>query len=155
MNPPNRKFKYHNLLEEYNIVDTCPCGELSGDNRNSYRWSLNPIDHELNFLPNVLYNKLNLAARPRRANDKVDLKRVCGECGISFFTSLNEAKNYFFTLGQPARISLGYTHIAEGAITEEDGLRTEINKHGHFNFYEYDGVDFKTSFQIVETLSNS
>lgn len=152
MSNSKAEFKYNSLFERYNISDSCPCGDLREDKLIAYRWSLVPIENDLNFLPNVLYNERKPNKKPRRVNDKVDLKRICGECGISLFTSKEKAVDFFKSLGEPAMGLIGYTHVAEGEVTKLDGLRTPIKSNGHFNFYEYRNSDFKKVFSIIDSL---
>jgi hypothetical protein len=137
-----KPFKFKELFERHGIED-CPLESVTS-------WTLDPIFDPLNFLPNILYNELRPSIKPRRMNAITDKNNVCGSCAISLFTSLDIAKAKFLTIKENSRIEIGYTNIAEGSIEHNDGLAGKI-KHGHFNFYEFQGTDLVGKFvNIVE-----
>lgn len=138
-------FKYQYLFEEYKITELCPLKGCTPQNRLSYRWIYAPIDHELNFMPNSIFDtKRN---KPRRINDKTDLGFICSYCSVSLFDTLENAKKVFKNLPPSAQTNLGYTHVAEGIVTETDGVMDSISSHGHFNFFEYENMKYTERFK--------
>lgn len=141
------EYKYQSLFDEHNLE--CDCLQ-NGQTLNApaFRWVIDPINHSLNFLPNILYDIAKDA--PRRINSvKDDMK--CGYCALSFFISKEAAiKKY---KGIPKRVQqlIGYNCIAEGTITDKDGVISDIIDE-HFNFYEYTSADLKQSFVITTEL---
>jgi hypothetical protein len=112
----------------------------------AYRWSLFPIDHTHNFLPNFLYDEARNA--PPRRNDKGDEKKTCRLCALSMFSSEKSAKMMFSGFNPNIKQKLGYTHISEGEIEESDGVSTEIEPNGHFGFFEYQDCNLFEKFVI-------
>ena len=45
------------------------------------------------------------------------------------------------------------SHLAEGQVTTTDGTMSTPNRKGHFDVFEYSGVDFTNSFSISTDLS--
>jgi hypothetical protein len=144
-----KSFKYQWLFDELGL-NNCPKADCVEINIVAFRWSHEPLDNNLNFLPNYLYHK-ERGRRPPRVLEPADL---CNHCNLSFFDSEDAAKSllskYRSNLEQKHEDLLKhYTHIAVGEIKFEDGVSTKVRKN-HFMFFEYDGVDFKTrDFELI------
>jgi hypothetical protein len=142
--------KYQELINEQQLTISCPpsnCvpnGELK-----AARWVISPLENNLNFLPNHVYNSQRTS--PLR---NMDEKLRCGFCSISLHTSIEASKTHFNSLTPAAKAKLGYTHVAEGIITSGTGMITpvsEVNK--HFELFEFDGFNWIENFTIIEKLS--
>lgn len=142
------KLKYQDLINSFNFKTDCPNGKSTVEKDTlSYRWCLSPINHEWNFLPNHYYDEAK--GPPPRKNFTEDKK--CSRCSLSFFTSLNHAKNLFNGYPIRTRELLGYTHVAEGVIDEKDGVVSEV-ENSHFSLFEFEGVELISKFKIVDVL---
>lgn len=145
-----QRLKYQNLIDEQKLNSDCPnknCRPV--DNLEAFRWSFNPIAHEDNFLPKLLYDrKKGIPTRINSSDDSV----LCSCCALSMFSTLEKAKTKFESIPKLNRKLLGYTHIAKGVLTN-DGLISQINNQGHFDFFEYEEVDLKAKFVIIEELN--
>lgn len=142
------KLKYQDLIDSFNFRANCPNGaSILVEERLSYRWCLAPIDNELNFLPNHIYDEAK--GPPPRKNVSAD--ENCSRCGLSFFTTLDSAKTIFNKYPKRIRGLLGYSHIAEGFIDNKDGL-VKDDKDVHFSLFEFEGVELIKKFTIVDEL---
>ena len=144
-------FKYQKLMEEKGIIEPCPCQSSVEYENPAFRFGHSPIEAELNFLPNYTYNE-EVKAPPRK-NSKKDNNDTfrCGMCGLSFFHTKEYAKEFWEGLGEPVHEILKYTHVLYGNIEKDMGVAYEIEK-PHFLFYEYEGVELRPSFQIIDVL---
>lgn len=62
----------------------------------------------------------------------------------SFYANLRKAfKNVVSSIGDA---------LAEGVLTNEDGLKTTESTNGHFDFYEYENCDLNKTFKITKIL---
>jgi len=141
------EYKYQHLFEEHQLT----CESLTKGikiNSRAYRWVVGPIDHNLNFLPNILYDIAK--SSPRRINSLQDQMK-CGYCALSFFTSKDAAINKYKSLPTRAQSLIGYNHIAEGELTDNDGVISEIHN-DHFNLFEYISTDLKERFVLTSQL---
>lgn len=122
--------KYQSEIDKLNLKN-CP-SNVSPPKEEiiAFRFSFNPIDHEHNFLPNVLIDEIKNAP----FNHKGDETLKCLRCGASFFLSQEAAINRWKNLGIRFKENYGYTHIAFGSLTEQDGLMNEPARK-HFTFY--------------------
>lgn len=143
----DKELKYKQLIENQGITGLCPDKDVLESSIEAFRWCTEPVNDIINFLPNIKEDEARKRP-PRRLKGDSD---KCGFCAISFFSSLNAAKNRFMSLGNPIKLKLGYTHVAKGVLAEGDGLLTPI-KHDHFMLFEYQNVDLSTRFSIIENL---
>lgn len=144
-------FKYQSLMDSKDIKVPCPYKDCREVEIEAYRWGHNPIDNELNFLPNFLYNeKMNI---PIRFNAEADLLN-CGLCSLSMFETEKAAKEFWSSPAkhmQRVRSSLKYTHLLKGKITKEIGV-SSVSKNLHFELFEYEGVELRNVFEVVGEL---
>lgn len=141
--------KYQPLISSFGLKIDCPFKNCVPEKRDAFRWVLNPVNLEINFLPNFLYDK-------QRGIDITKQKfleeETCKRCGISLFNTKDNALNTFKSMPPRIKQKLGYTHLAEGTITGTDGLSSEITSNGHYTFFEYDNASFKSTFSIIDVL---
>lgn len=144
----DNKLKYQELINSFNLKNSCPNGAATiKEETLSFRWCLEPISHEWNFLPNHLFDKAK--GPPPRKNFSADEK--CDRCGLSFFTSQDSATITFNRLTERIRMLLGYTHVAGGKINTEDGLVSET-KNSHYSLFEFEGVNLMKKFEIIDKM---
>jgi hypothetical protein len=141
-------YKHQSLFDKFHLSD-CPSPDLNEIQLTAYRWAHSPIEHELNFLPNILYN-----LRTERPNRALDPKDMCPECNLSFFireeTARKKLKNYKSFLEKKHKIFTNvYTHIAKGEIEKSDGKCTSIENE-HFGLYEYTNCELRGRFKLLE-----
>jgi hypothetical protein len=141
------QYKYQYLFDEHNL-NCKSLEEAKSIHSIAFRWVINPIEHKWNFLPNILYDVAREA--PRRINDFQDDMK-CGYCAISLFLSQEAAKSKFMAFPKRIRDLLGYNSIAEGLVTEEDGVVGDL-AHEHLNFYEFEDVDLRSRFVIKTAM---
>src|ERR1700752_3081026 len=89
------ELKYKSLIEAQKI-GKCPSEECKQDIITGFRWVFSPITHDLNFLPNFIFNEKK-GILPRINNNDIF---ICSCCGISFFDSEEVAKNSFKSLSK-------------------------------------------------------
>ncbi len=142
--------KYQSQIDDFKLSIVCPINTIKEEKIiPAYRLSFESIDNELNFLPNVIFDKIkNHPYNYIKADDSIKCKR----CGASFYTNTQDIYNRWNSLTVVIREKLGYTHIASGNIDSKDGHLTEPDDKGHFGFYENEGVDLKSKFEIIAKL---
>lgn len=141
--------KYQQLIDQQGLSFQCPppnCKE--NEAVEAARWVTFPIDHELNFLPNHVYNtKRDAPQRP------MDDKLKCGYCSLSFHTSVEASEMVFHSLNPSIQKKLGYTHVAKGNIGARLGLMSELNPiTKHFEFFETINIEWSNNFIISTQL---
>lgn len=140
--------KYQHEIDGLGLTETCPAAVTVATGIEAFRFCYHPITHNLNFLPNVVFDRQKgVAYNYSRATSE----QKCSRCGASFYTTLAIAVNRWNSLPERVRENLGYTHLAQGTLVEEDGLITE-EKRGHFGLYEDVQADLPSKFAIVEEL---
>lgn len=148
-------FKYEEYLSPIRAESTNPCPSEDSENTVNpiFHWVHNPI-HEDDFLPLgllILQGKRGKRGFPR------DRNQCCDYFGISMHVSLEKSREHFYAFGEPVRVSMGYTHIVVGEIDNEDGVRTQIDNNGHFNFHPYEQIETVDKFdteRLIELIQN-
>lgn len=146
------ELKHQDLFVELDIIDLYPPDNLNPVETVAYRWVSTPIENEVNFLPNYLFDKLKNNVE-RYSNGRYSKEDLVKRCSQSFFNNLHSAKVNHKKIPKGMRDKLGYTHIAEGEMNKEDGFATETNAIGHFGFYECYLCDLKLKFKICDSLN--
>ena len=140
--------KYQTEIDNLQISAVCPNGVLPATGAIAYRFSYTPITHDLNFLPNVVFDRMKgLGFNYGTAS----ANRKCSRCGASFYETRDSAVNKWNSLTEQVRENLGYTHLAVGTLDKTDGL-VSTPRDGHFSFYEYIDADLTKKFKIVADL---
>ena len=145
----SKKFKYQ---EDMDIIKNehncdCPNKELKAINPfESYRYVFEDINHKRNFLP-------QLKDDPIRFTD-ANGKKKCDYLNLSMYGKIEGAKERYYQLlntFQNFNKTAG-THIANGMLDSDDGLITEEGTLSHFELYEFETVELKGKFKILEKL---
>jgi|GEM_PF-1530067 len=142
----NKTYKYQRQMDEKGLKELCPFTNCREADIPAYRWGIAPIENPENFLPAFLYNQIRQI--PPRANSNNDFES-CSTFALSMFTSLETAKNRFNGMFERNKKMLGYTHVLSGNILKSMGVISEINKGGHFDLFEYEGIELRNSFEVV------
>lgn len=145
----NITLKYQWLIDELEISGTCPYNGCVGKTMFAYRWTFSDIDNPDNFLPVGVLDKKK---SPPRINDKSNSFFKCSCSGLSMYHTLESAISNFMAFPERTRKLLGYTNIAEGYLEKNEGLISEVDERGHFDFFESLNVDLPQKFKIVSTF---
>lgn len=133
----NRKLKYYKELSELG----CEMNDYKErDGRKCCCWAFDPIEHNDNFVP--------------RAIAVPDQEITCTRYALSFFDTTDKGRKRMLRMEMKTakiRVKLG-THLATGVLNKTDGVSGESNKNGHFNHFEYVGVDVRKNFAIAEPI---
>jgi CRISPR/Cas system CMR-associated protein Cmr5 small subunit len=131
------ELKYHKEIETL-ICDTSNFKEIEKD---SFRWTFEDINDIRNFEPIYINN-------PKRKQEN------CLGFALSFYISKNEAiKKYKdLTLGKPNLYKKLGTHIANGLLTNTDGIGGDPDEIGHFDFFTYKSANLYDKFTIIESI---
>jgi hypothetical protein len=145
------KLKYQAEIDALNLSIQCPCDvQPITQEVEVFRFSLSPIDHEHNCLPNVVYDR-KIGGKYPYSTPGRDLEK-CGRCGASFYYNLALAIEAWKNLPPQRREKLKYTHLGRGVISPGDGLIGEPDSTTHFNFYEAEMEDenyLKKKFELI------
>ncbi|QYS91090.1 hypothetical protein JJC04_15010 [Flavobacterium covae] len=70
------------------------------------------------------------------------------------YSKIEGAKEKYYELANsfPNFKKTAGTHIANGILDAEDGLITEENYSSHFGLYEFENVELKNKFNVIEKL---
>lgn len=143
----HKLFKYQTLLDEF-IDQGCQLPALySPNNMYACRFAFSSCER-VNHLPQYISTPKRMLTDIKRG--KVDTSLLAlscfdtGEKAVAFYNNLRKAfKNVASSIGDS---------LAEGILTDEDGLKTDTSKNGHFDFYEYQECDLNKTFQITKQL---
>lgn len=130
-----KKYKYGARLV---AIGHCPPAGCSTKNMTAYRFVYDPDPANESFVPQAV-------KQPRRVwKDAAD--ECCG-MGLSMFTNEPGARQHFATLKKRFKnkvfLILG-NHLARVALTHAHGPCDAPDSRGHFNLFEYVGVDLTT-----------
>lgn len=121
---------------------SCDCpklDELHPVDMIAYRFVHKDTTHKNCYLPNRI----------------ITPKRKCKSCSeecncyaLSFFTDISKAEQSlrYHATNTPSMILVVGDHIAACKLEKSDGLAEKKPHHGHFNFHEYEGTEFKLRF---------
>lgn len=141
-NPPRVTYKYQTALAE---IPNCPASEFSPRELEAYRYVF-ASDVDGSFLP-------PWAKNPKRALKFDDLER-CNGWALSFFGSAGAALQAFDSLRRTIpqiKKSVGDS-LAGGAVTEGDGVCSEMDAQEHFDLHEFADANWGARFVVVEPL---
>jgi hypothetical protein len=112
-------------------LDDCPPNNARPTESIGFRFVFNPIDGQSFLIP------------AERDTERFEEDPTCPQCGLSMYTTLEEAKAAFKRLIDkiPQIGTLLGDHVAEVKLSREHGVQTEPNTLGHFALYEYEGAD--------------
>ena len=138
-------FKYHQHITSLKECEIqCPPSEVFPSNMDAFRFYHN-VSCENNWKNHKPVGIIN----PTR---KLDNTEKCDSLAVlSCFESKDQAEAFIRnSLNKNITKSIG-CNLGKFKITESDGLRTNSDEKGHFDFFEFEGFDFK-SHQIEEYL---
>ena len=143
----DNKLKYQEWIDKL-VAEGCTMPPLYAPNDiKACRFAFSSPD-EQNHIPQYVRN-------PKRMLQ--DLGKGKGDTSflaLSCFATNSQAEIFFSNLQKAfknARTSIGDA-LAEGILTNEDGLKTITSPNGHFDFYEYAQCDLNKSFKITKRL---
>lgn len=138
-------YKYQDQIALLNDCDIqCPPSELFPTNMDVYRFYHDSgcNNNSKNHMPVGLINPIR----------KLDDSKKCDSlAALSCFDSKQQAKDFFESfskINKRLAMSIG-CNLGLFKISETDGLRTESDRYGHFDFFEFAGFDF-SSHQVEE-----
>lgn len=133
------KFKYQTEIDKL----ACDLTNFSESDRPAYRWVFADINDNRNFEPIYLLDK----NRPQI---------TCLGWALSMFdTNINaKARLLHLTKNKENLYKKLGTHIAEGRFSLIDGLSDNANEMGHFSHFEYENIELKNQFNIIEQVAN-
>ena len=147
--------KYQQEIDRLSLSLSCPEGVYPPNGElPAFRLSFNPIEHPLNFLPNVVFDREKNIPFPytKRLTTNEGKVIVCKRCGASFYLSLESVRKQWENMSDQNKENFGYTHIANGTLNGKDGLMREPEKSGHFGFYEDEKANLTKKFKVSEEL---
>ena len=111
------------------------------------RFAFSDTNHQ-NHVPQYMANP------KRMLQDVAKGKANTSLLGLSCFTTPTKAEAFYINLRKAFRnipASVGDS-LSEGKLGNEDGMKTATGDNGHFDFYEYEGCDLNSTFQITKIL---
>lgn len=144
--------KYQMEIDSLKLSIECPQKLTAIENEMKlFRFCHNPIDLKRDFLPNVVYDKLeNITfCDYSAANTNEPLK--CSRCGASFNKRIKKLIETWDHMSPQNKENFGYGAIAEGILATNDGL-IKIAGSGHVSLYEFETATFHTGFNVVKIL---
>lgn len=143
----DNKFKYQEWIDKL-VAEGCTMPPLyAPDDMKACRFAFSSSD-EQNHIPQYVRNP------KRMLQDLGKGKADTSLLALSCFATHSQAEFFFSNLQKAfknARTSIGDA-LAEGILTNEDGLKTTTSPNGHFDFYEYAQCDLNKSFKITKRL---
>ena len=138
-------FKYQEFIKDLEIE--CPPNDCVQEKRDSFRF-FKDIKHKDNFLPPFII-------KPSRVNRKSkDDPEVCSGYALSFFVTLESAKEFFTELLDQRfnAYELIGKYVAKGTLDENDGVMSNPDSDGHFDLHEFVDVILDSKFEVVDAL---
>lgn len=138
------EFLYKKDIDAYKI-EQCPPSDAKPVSMLAWRWTFDPYTDNC-FSP---LGKVN----PKRILHPSTTDK-CSCWGLSMYSTQHNAETVFSELEKNfkrARKTIG-THVSKGALDITDGVITEIENNGHFDFHPYIGVDIKLKFSVVRCI---
>lgn len=142
-----KQFKYQKWIDKL-IEEGCQLPPLyAPNNMHACRFAFSSDGHP-NHIPQYV-------TQPKRMLYDVAKGRVnTSLLALSCFATVPQAESFYANLRKAfknATISIGDA-LAEGILTNEDGLKTADGGNGHFDFYEYENCDLNKTFKITKIL---
>ncbi|MGC6429675.1 MAG: hypothetical protein ACON5F_01380 [Jejuia sp.] len=129
-----------------NKLEKCPPTEYEQKQCESFRWVFEDIQDKRNFIAQAEKN-------PKKLNDKSDIQK-CEIYALSFHDSLENSQAHFSKLTKKFKNlkKLLGTHIAKGNLVNDDGVGSNVDNNGHFNFHYRTNHEFDKRFEIIRIL---
>jgi len=129
---------------EINALNPSFEGYSEVENKVAFRWTFEDINHPSNFLPVTKTNPSYKKAF-----------EIFTGWALSFFETQDQSKARLKNLSEdkPRMYRKLGTHIAQGLLQKNQGLcELQCDAHGHFNFFENDGLDLIPHFKVIEQV---
>ena len=143
----DNKLKYQEWIDKL-VAEGCTMPPLYAPNDiKACRFAFSSPD-EQNHIPQYVRNPKRMLQDLGKGKDDTSF------LALSCFATISQAEIFFSNLQKAfknARTSIGDA-LAEGILTNEDGLKTITSPNGHFDFYEYAQCDLNKSFKITKRL---
>ena len=144
------EYKYQKQIDELIALGCQMPTVFAPDNMSACRFAFSD-DMRQNHIPQYLNN-------PKRmlqdiAKSKVSMSLLALSC----FDTPSKAETFYENLKKAFKnisTSIGDA-LSEGVLTNDDGRKTMTANNGHFDFYEYVGCDFNSTFQITRQLTDN
>ena len=143
-----KAFKYQSLIDQLLAAGYhLPILSLP-DDMNACRFAFSADGHP-NHIPQYVSN-------PRRMlQDMGKNAATTSLLALSCFTTSERAEAFYTNLRKAfkhAASSIGDS-LAEGILTNDEGMMTTPSANGHFDFYEYEGCDLNKTFHITRKIA--
>lgn len=142
-----RIFKYQEWIDRLTI-EGCKMPSLFEPNKmRACRFAFTSSDQQ-NHIPQYVRNPRRMLQDIRKGEADTSL------LALSCFASNSQAERFYGNLQKAfknVKSSIGDA-LAEGVLTNEDGLKTTTSPNGHFDFYEFEQCDLNRSFKITKGL---
>ena len=143
-----KPFKYQSLIDQLLAAGShLPVLSLP-DNINASRFAFAEGSHP-NHIPQYVSNP------KRMLQDMGKNTATTSLLALSCFTTSERAEAFYANLLKAfkhAASSIGDS-LAEGILTNDEGMMTTPSANGHFDFYEYEGCDLNKTFHITRKLA--
>ncbi|MCR4958515.1 MAG: hypothetical protein K6B13_07935 [Prevotella sp.] len=143
-----KPFKYQQLLDGL-LANGCRLPELFLPNdMNACRFAFT-ASNQPSHIPQYVSN-------PRRMLQDIGRNAATTSLlALSCFTTIEKAEAFYTNLRKAFRnaaVSIGDS-LAQGILTNDDGMMTTPSNNGHFDFYEYEGCDLNNTFHVTKKLA--
>lgn len=142
-----RRFKYQSQIAELVAKGYQLPVLYAPENMMAYRFAFSRDRHN-NHIPQYMSNPKRMLQDLNRGKASTSL------LSLSCFDGNIKAESFYQNLCKAFRnapSSIGDS-LAEGNLSNDDGLKTETAANGHFDFYEYEGCDLNKTFQLTKRL---
>ena len=141
------KFKYQKILDELISKGYQMPPLFEPNDMEAFRFTFSAAGYK-NHIPQYVSN-------PRRMLEDISKgKGSTSLLALSCFATVSQAELFYHNLRKAFKNvgqSIGDS-LAEGKLTNKDGLKTASSANGHFDFYEYENCDLNKSFKITKRL---
>lgn len=133
------ELKYKNQIKTFDSCDLTAFKEIELE---AFRWTFENINDVRNFEPIYIND-------PKRKQDS------CLGFALSFYITKEAGikKHNELTLNRPNLYKKLGTHIANGIITQTDGIASSPDEEKHFEFFTYENIELSHKFTILESIA--
>lgn len=142
-----KQFKYQNWIDELAEQGCLLPPLFPPRNMQACRFAFS-FDEHRNHIPQYI-------SHPRRMlRDVAQGRGNTSLLALSCFDTEPHAERFYTNLRKAFKnvVSAVGDALAEGVLTDEDGLKTAESSNGHFDFYEYENCDLNKTFKITKLL---
>ena len=142
-----KQFKYQNWIDEL-AEQGCLLPPLyPPGNMQACRFVFSSDEHR-NHIPQYISNPRRMLQDVAKGRGNTSL------IALSCFDTADHAERFYGNLRKAFKnvVNAVGDALAEGVLTNEDGLKTTEGGNGHFDFYEYENCDLNKTFIITKLL---